>query len=260
MASVDQQLEDLMRLNADTELRFDDGGVLPANSYVLSFFSSVLRGAVEAAEAHAASRKRSSSSSASNSRSSTKVIPVQGVTKKQWLTVAPFWHPVTPPAVVKTWGEAELLLRIGSRFDLRPALDKGSEFLAANADKLTASQPARTRKCVMYEAAGIDSDMEDYWDSESEDSSDDDCSSDGGDSSSHAGPDGNEVVWKWLRFADELHLTTCLPALVKQAVKVDRAGCRVTANTQGLSAATLQQLVAELAAPVVPARSGTGFY
>ena len=115
-----------MRLNADTELRFDGGGVLPANSYVLSFFSSVLRGATEA-------------QSAADSNSSTIVTPMNGVTKAQWLAVAPFWYPIKPPAVVKTFKELDLVLTIGSRFDLQPALDRASDYLTANAIELEAS-------------------------------------------------------------------------------------------------------------------------
>lgn len=191
MDSINRQLEELMSIDADTELRFDDG-VLKANSTVLSFFSSVLRGAIEADK--------------SSSSSNRKVIPMEGLTTAQWLEVAPFWHPVDPAPVVKTWEEAELLLEIGSRFNLRPALDKVSEYLLANMDKLTA---APTPNSTNSSNSSID-----------------------------------ETVWKWLRLADQVCLTSCLPAMVKRAVKVDRAGC--SNNTQGLSAATLQQLVAEL--------------
>jgi vacuolar-type H+-ATPase catalytic subunit A/Vma1 len=59
---VEMQVEMLMSLNADTELRFDDG-VLRKNSNVLSFSSSVLRSAIEA---HLA-RDANSSTSASTS-------------------------------------------------------------------------------------------------------------------------------------------------------------------------------------------------
>lgn len=85
MGSVEQQVEMLMSLNADTELLFDDG-VLKANSNVLSFFSRVLRNAIEAHSAR----------DANSSNSTTIVIPMEGVIKKQWLAVAPFWHPYQP--------------------------------------------------------------------------------------------------------------------------------------------------------------------
>ena len=54
---------------------------------------------------------------------------MEGLTTKQWLHVAPLWQPVT--AVVETWDQLELALEIGSRYDLRPALDQANDFLAA---------------------------------------------------------------------------------------------------------------------------------
>ena len=228
MDSVDLQLEDLLRLNADTELRFDDGGALPANVYVLSFFSSVLRGAVEA---------HSGADTDSRCGSSTIVIPMDGVTKAQWLAVAPFWHPVEPALVMKEWEQLELVLRIGSRFDLRPALDRASDFLAANIHKLTVDSIKPTisthtsgRHLTPQEAL--------YQQLRSRASS------------STITVQNEKGLWKWLRLADELRLTTCLPALVQRAVAIDTelsSGCRVIANTQGLSAATLQRMLAELA-------------
>jgi hypothetical protein len=193
MDSVHEQVEKLMRLNPDTELRFDDG-TLPANSNVLSFFSSVLRGAIEAESAHG---------DRSGSSSTNMVIPMQGLTKAQWLAAAPFWVPVRPAPTVQTWEEAELLLTIGSRFDLWSPLDKASEFLTANADTLTAR--ITNSKSV-----------------------------------------GGLTEWEWLRLADKLHLTSCLPALLSLVAEKDRRGAIDKANTDGLSAATLQDLVAVL--------------
>jgi hypothetical protein len=111
-----QQLQDLMSLDANTELIFDDGSLL-ANSTVLSLFSRVLRGAI--------------------SSSSNKKIRMGGVTKAEWLAVAPFWHPVEPSAAVQSWEELDLVLRIGSHCDLRPVLDRAGDFLAVNAEQLT---------------------------------------------------------------------------------------------------------------------------
>ena len=138
MDSLQKQLERLMNLNPDTELHFDDG-VLPANSNVLSFFSSVLHSAIEA-------------HSEGDKDISTLVIPMKGVTMAQWLKVAPFWHPVEPAAVVHIWADAELLLRIGSRFDLRPALDKASEFLAVNVNTLTVSSSGAAVQTCPFES------------------------------------------------------------------------------------------------------------
>lgn len=112
METGEQQVERLMSLNADTELRFDDGA-LPANSNVLSLFSSVLHGAIEA---HSGDDNSNHSST-----SSPIVIQMQGLTKAQWLKVAQCWLPVQPAAAVRYWARAELLLRVGSRFDMRPA-------------------------------------------------------------------------------------------------------------------------------------------
>jgi hypothetical protein len=188
MDSFQKQLERLMSLNPDTELHFDDG-VLPANSNVLSFFSSVLHSAIEA-------------HSEGDKDISTIVIPMKGVTMAQWLKVAPFWHPVEPAAVVHTWADAELLLRIGSRFDLRPALDKATEFLAVNVNTLTVS--------------------------------------------SSGSSSADLSLWKWLQLADELRLSSSIPALVNRAVTIDRAGCSARMNIKGLSSTTLQQLVCTL--------------
>lgn len=225
MQTVQQQLEALMGLNADTELRFDDG-VLPANSYVLSFFSSVLRNAVEAQQA--ADQEEGSSSSIS--------IPMAGITKAQWLQAAPFWHPVEPAPAVQ-WDNLELLLKIGSRFDLRLVLFQASEFLAANVKELHAPLGPSFESSTPHSAS--------WTGSIGDGAFDEPCSVVL--TGSAAVPDLS--VWKWLRLADELRLG-CMPAHVTQAVAVDRAGCSNLANTQGLSAATLQRMVAALAGGV----------
>ena len=195
-----------MALNADTELRFDDG-VLPANSNVLTFFSRVLRNAVEAGD-----RPLASTDSAESNSSSTIVIPMQGLTKSQWLLAAPFWHPVDPTPTVQSWQEAEELLKIGSRFDLRPVLDKASDFIAANVSQLTATT---TSSSATSNGSNDSTDM---------------------------------CVWKWLLLADELRLRSSLPALINRTVEIDRVSCSIPANIQPLSAATLQGLVIALAA------------
>jgi hypothetical protein len=285
MESVEQQVERLMSLNADTELRFDDGD-LEANSKVLS---SVLRNAVEA---HTAGDVNSSART-SNSSSTTIMIPIEGVTKQQWLAVAPFWHPVTPAPVVKTWAEAELLLRIGSRFELHPALDKARDYLLANLDKLTPSSSSSASGSASafgatstFTPAGGTSPMPAGLSAPAA------APATSGFGQPAAGlafgqpaaglafgapaaapataafgqpaaPPGttrrwrctkgvgssmaDSCVWKWLLLGDELCLSSCIPALIKKAVAIDRPGCRSLTNTQGLSAPVLQQLVAELA-------------
>jgi hypothetical protein len=233
-----------MSLNADTELRFDDGD-LEANSKVLSFFISVLCNAVEA---HSAGDVNSSTST-SNSSSTNIVIPMEGVTKQQWLAVAPFWHPVNPAPVIKTWAEAELLLRIGSRFELHPALDKARDYLTANMDKLTPSPlfggtsvfGSTSTSSFNPFGAPAGSTVTFTLGTPAPATS---CF---GASSSAGRPMADSCVWKWLLIADELCLSSCIPALIEKAIAIDRPGCRSLTNTQGLSAPVLQQLIAELA-------------
>lgn len=209
MESVQQQLERLMTVCADAELRFDDG-VLSANSGMLSVFSSVLRDAVEV---HTSARGAAVGKLPPSTTSKTVVLPMQGLTKAQWLQAALFWYPVEPAPVVQYWQEVELLLRIGSRFDLRPLLQKAGDFLAANVGQLTAANSSSSNLDLR--------------------------------------------IWKWLLLADELHLTSSLPALINRAVDIDLAGCRNLGNTQGMSAATLQRLLAAAAAVVTTATEGT---
>jgi hypothetical protein len=143
MDALQQQLEDLMSFRSDTELQFEDG-TLEASSTVLAFFSSVLRGAVEAHSAATGTGNSAVASSCSGAKQQEKkiVIPVEGVSKQEWLQVAPFWYPVKPAAVVADWEQAELLLKVGSMFDLQPVLQAADAFIAANASKhLTGKQP-----------------------------------------------------------------------------------------------------------------------
>jgi hypothetical protein len=215
MDSLQQQVERLMSLNADTELRFDDG-VLKSNSNVMSVFSSVLCNAIEA---HSAGddNNNNSSSSTNSCNSGTIVIPMDGVTKEQWLNVAPFWHPLKQSPVVKSCDEAELLLDIGSRFELHPVVENACAYVTANADGLFGAR--------YFKFENVDHDI------------------------------SPGSVWKSLLKADGLHLTSCIPALVKRATAIDRPGCSNLANIQELSAPILQQLVVELA-PVPPSVSG----
>lgn len=85
MDALQQQLEELMSFRADTELQFEDGTV-EANSTILSFFSSVLRGAVEAHTAAAAK--------GSETTKTRLVIPIDGVSREEWMQVkaSRFWR------------------------------------------------------------------------------------------------------------------------------------------------------------------------
>lgn len=64
------------------------------------------------------------------------MIPIEGVSREEWLEVAPFWHPVKQPAVVKNWEQAELLLKVGSKYDLQPVLHAADAYITANVGKL----------------------------------------------------------------------------------------------------------------------------
>ena len=86
------------------------------------------------------------------------------------------------------------MLRIGSRFDLLPVLQKAGDFLRSNMHQL---QPASSS------------------------------------SSSTSTNNKNLCIWKWLLLADELRLSSSLPALINRAVEIDREGCKDTANTPG---------------------------
>jgi len=82
---------------------------------VLSVFSSVLRGAVEA---------HTAGSNASKGDSSRSTIPIEGLTREEWLQVAGFLYPVVPAPKIKDWQQAEFLLEVGRRYGLSLVLDK----------------------------------------------------------------------------------------------------------------------------------------
>jgi len=166
----------------------------------------------DAVEVHTSAPAGDNLPRGSSTTSKTMVLPMQGLLKAQWLQAAPFWYPVDPAPIVQTWQEVELLLRIASQFDLRPVLQKAGDFLAANVGQLKATNSS----------------------SSSSSSSKDLC------------------IWTWLLLADELRLSSSLPALISGAVEVDLAGCSNLDNTQGLSAGTLQRLLAAAATVALP--------
>jgi hypothetical protein len=104
-------LGDLIALNADVKLCFDDGSTLDVNSAFISVHSSVLRGAVEA----------------------TGSIPIAGVSKEEWLEAAAFWYPVVPSPEISCRDQAELLLKVGSKFDIQLVLHKVDLYLKPRA-------------------------------------------------------------------------------------------------------------------------------
>lgn len=194
------QLAEQIALNADVGLQFDDGSTLMVSSAFISVFSSVLRGAVEANRGAAAEGTNTSTSSATSSASA---IPINGVTKAEWLQAASFWYPVVPSPDITDWKQAELLLRIGTQFDIPLLLHKVGTHLH---DKLL------TMTTLANSEANI---------------------------------------WHWIKQADKAGLRV-LPAMLRHVVLVDRPGCVQNENLQGLSSATLLQLVKGLASPSGP--------
>lgn len=85
-----------MNYNADLSLEFQDGR-LPGNATHLGMHSSVLRGACEAGPADAGSSEQQEM-----------VIPMPGLKKEDWMTVAPFLYPVVPRATISSWTQLEV--------------------------------------------------------------------------------------------------------------------------------------------------------
>lgn len=53
-----------------------------------------------------------------------------------WLQAAPYWHPVSSVPALQTWEQVEVLLKVGSRFDLQPVLQKADSYITANCSQL----------------------------------------------------------------------------------------------------------------------------
>jgi len=145
---VQRQLEELIGLNADVELQFSDGS-LSCNSTVLSVFSSVLRGAVEA---------HTAGSNASKGDSPRSTIPVEGLTREERMQVAGFLYPVVPAPTIKDWQEAEFLLEAGKRYGLSLVLHKVDKYLASRAVSMVtaADSPAHIWRWIrLADEAGL---------------------------------------------------------------------------------------------------------
>lgn len=169
------------RINDVVQLRFDDGSTLEVTALEICFVSSVLRNAVEA-----------------NAGADSTTVPVPGITKEQWEEAAAFWQPTRPMAQIKSWTQAEKLLKVGEQLDVWLLLCEVDRYIASNSGDL-------------------------WW------------------HESHADS------WAWLKNADRAGLCACMPAVAARAVAKDKGGCNKDENLQGLSAATLQQLVKALA-------------
>ncbi|WIA23140.1 hypothetical protein OEZ86_010038 [Tetradesmus obliquus] len=146
-ASTNEQLLELLSLGTDVQLLFEDEAV-PGHAQTLSMWSKVLSNALEAGNC-------SSSSSASllnyNSKpaSGPITIPMDGTSKNDWLTAVSFIYPVVPQALV-TWdnlemstascvgcyGSCQVLLAIGSKYDMPALLSRAATFLESNKNVL----------------------------------------------------------------------------------------------------------------------------
>lgn len=217
-------VEDLMGLNADIELVFSDCSVA-VNSANISLFSPVLRGAVEATAGTVGSAPCSNVSSSSSAAvvafdSSKPKIPIEDVSKEEWIEVAEYWYPVVPSPKIAGWEQAELLLRLATQYDIQLVLHKVDEWLNRNYSALK-PPPAP-----------------------------------GAPEAAASAPTNS--VWKWMHLADKSGLTICLPNIAKRAVEVDRAGSSKTDNLLGLSSGALMHMVAAMAATTSFGKAGIG--
>jgi len=127
--TTDMQLEELIGLDANVELQFSDG-LLACNGTVLSVFSSVLRGAVEA---------HTAGSNTSKGDSPRCTIPIEGLTREEWLQVAGFLYPVAPATDIRDLQQAEFLLEAGKKYGLSLVMDKVDTFLAGSSNYMVAA-------------------------------------------------------------------------------------------------------------------------
>jgi hypothetical protein len=118
-------LQQMMEFCFDVDLRFTNG-TLPAGKAHLGMISSVLRGAIEAHN--------------SNSSSSRLQIGMDGVSTKQWMQLARFLYPVPAPAEVQGWQEAELLLRVGARFEMPLLMQAADCYMVRHTSELVSSE------------------------------------------------------------------------------------------------------------------------
>lgn len=98
-------IEAVMAQYADTSLAFADGEMVRCNSTALSLCSSVLRTAIEVANERGV-----------HAQGGFKFcIPMEGVTKAEWLEVAPLWYPGMPswPEMAST-EQLELVIKVGA--------------------------------------------------------------------------------------------------------------------------------------------------
>lgn len=141
-------LYEMMSCCTDVDLVFTDGKASGSKAH-LSMVSSVFCGAIEADKDSSTENSRENSntnmdnsnsnidnSNSSSSSTSRLQIPVAGVSIGEWMQVARFCYPVSPPAEVQGWQEAELLLRVGSQLDMPLLMHAADHFITAQVQQL----------------------------------------------------------------------------------------------------------------------------
>jgi len=117
-----------------------------ASAATLGMLGSVLRGALEVDTAANAAAASSSVTSTPSDSCRAPVIPMKGTTKSQWMQVAAFLYPVVPSPEITSWKQLELLLEVGSRYDLQLVLHKVDLYLCAKARTMSAD--VASEECV----------------------------------------------------------------------------------------------------------------
>ena len=126
-------LLDLLRDGPDLELKFDDGSTLQGHASLLSLASGVLKAAIELGEGSTAAMGASNSKAASNACLIT--ITLTGTSKEDWLEAMKFVYPVSPTPTV-SFDNLELLMVIGSKYDMPSLLSRANTFLIQHTQQL----------------------------------------------------------------------------------------------------------------------------
>lgn len=104
--------------------------------------SPVLADALEVHTAGAGDNNNDTSAkttAASSSNGAVATIPMDGVSKEEWLEVAALVYPVVPPAKIANLGHAEKL-RVAVKYDIELLLHKVDRYVKVAAKNMTSSQ------------------------------------------------------------------------------------------------------------------------
>lgn len=116
-------LEQMMGYRADVSLAFLDGTVA-ACSGVLGLYSTVLNNAVKRASTRSIIKEGSKKRPAAELQQDAAdtplpTIPMPGVKKQEWLTVAAFIYPVLPPPAIADFKQLGTLLKVALQLDIK---------------------------------------------------------------------------------------------------------------------------------------------